>query len=166
MMVFTNRHHLRDKEAKVLIQEIRSSIGLPESLVPEKRKIEVATLEDGAQLVLINNKPAYLKNKNEVIPTLVNTEVLEVIPTIIVDSGAVPHICNGSDLMAPGIVKISGDFKAQTITAIAEQTYGKKIALARALIDAETMRATKRGKVAINVHYIGDKAWNTYKSLI
>ncbi len=163
-MTLTHRHYLREKEARAIIEEIQKTTHLPVNTASEQ-KVEVANIETETRLILINNKPAFLKTSKGILPTLTNTTTLQSTPTITVDAGAVPHICNGSDLMAPGIVKISGDFPAQSITAVAEQTYGKTIALVRTLIDAEKMRTTKRGKVAINLHYIGDRAWNAYKNL-
>jgi PUA domain protein len=85
-------------------------------------------------------------------------------PKIVVDEGAVPHICNGSDLMAPGIVRISGAFSKGALVAIVEQKFNKKIAIMRVLLDSSAMEATRRGKVAENIHYVGDRLWRVYKN--
>jgi len=164
-MSLTHRHFLREKEARAILEEIRKIIPSLDSSPLEETKIEVATLTTETQLLLINDKPAFLKSEKGILPTLTNTSVLNATPTVTVDAGAIPHICNGSDLMAPGIVRISGNFSKEAIVAVAEQTYSKKIALVRALIDSGTMATTKRGKVATNLHYVGDKTWDGYKHL-
>lgn len=164
-MSLTHRHFLRDKEARATLDEIRRIIPSLDINSLQESRIEVANLTPESQIILIDGKPAFLKTKKGLLPTLTNTSVLQTIPTITVDTGAVPHICNGSDLMAPGIVKITGDFPTTAITAVAEQTYGKRIAITQTLLDSKTMATTKRGKVATTLHYVGDKAWDGYKNL-
>jgi len=164
-MSLTHRHFLRDKEARAILDEIRRTIPSLDTDNLQESKIEVANLTSASQIILIDGKPAFLKSEKGLLPTLTNTSVLQTMPTITVDAGAIPHICNGSDLMAPGIVRIAGDFPAATITAVAEQTYGKRIAVVQTLLDSNTMSTTKRGKVATALHYVGDKAWDGYKNL-
>jgi len=163
-MSLTHRHFLRDKEARAILEEIQRTLPSIDSRL-EETKIEVASLTPETQLILIEGKPAFLKTAKDLLPTLTNTNILDRMPTITVDAGAIPHICNGSDLMAPGITRISGDFPKEAIVTVAEQTYGKKIALVRTLIDSQTMTTTRRGKVATNLHYVGDKTWDAYKHL-
>ena len=164
-MSLTHRHFLRDKETRATLDEIQRTIPSLDLSRLKESKIEVANLTSESQIILIDCKPAFLKTEKGLLPTLTNTSVLQTIPTITVDAGAVPHICNGSDLMAPGIVKITGDFPTEAIVAVAEQTYGKRIAIVQALVDSKTMATTKRGKVATALHYVGDKTWDGYKNL-
>lgn len=164
-MSLAHRHYLRDKEARAILDEIRRTIPSLDTDSLQESKIEVANLNSESQIILIDGKPAFLKTDKALLPTLTNTSVLQAMPTITVDVGAIPHICNGSDLMAPGIVRMTGDFPAAAISAVAEQTYGKRIAVVQTLFDSKTMSATKRGKVAITLHYVGDKAWDGYKNL-
>ena len=164
-MSLRHRHYLRGKEAQEALEELKTTIPALEISNLKERRIEVASLDIGEELYLIDGKPAFLSAEKGVFPTLLNREILESIPTITVDAGAVPHICNGSALMAPGIVKIEGEFSKDAIVAVKEKTYGKTIALVTALLDSEEMARTKKGKVAVNVHYVGDKLWNAYKNL-
>ncbi len=164
-MNLTHRHFLRDKEARTILDEIRRTIPALNTQNFQEIKIEVANLTPENQIIVIDGKPAFLKTEKGILPTLTNTKVLQTMPTITVDAGAIPHICNGSDLMAPGIVKITGDFPTRTVTTVAEQTYGKRIAIVETLLDSKTMANTKRGKVATTLHYVGDKNWDGYKKL-
>jgi len=161
-----HRHYLRGKEAQEALEELKTAIPSLEIGDFEERKIEVADLDAGEELYLVDGKPVFLRTGRGVFPTLLDREVLESIPTITVDAGAVPHICNGSALMAPGIVKVEGEFLKDAIVAVEEETYGKTIALVKTLLDSEEMARTKRGRVAVNVHYVGDKLWNAYKNLV
>jgi PUA domain protein len=130
-----------------------------------EHRIEVASLETDRDLYLIDAKPAFLKTEKGIFPTLVNRDILESVPTITVDAGTIPHLCNGSALMAPGIVKTEGRFSKDEIVAVEEVRHGKTIAIVKTLIDSDEMKITKKGKVATNIHYVGDKYWNTYKNL-
>jgi len=70
---------------------------------------------------------------------------------IIVDAGAVPHVCNGSALMAPGIVKIEGTFSKSTIVLVKEVTYSKIIALSRDPFQLKGVAGVKKGRVALTI---------------
>ncbi len=101
--------------------------------------------------------------KNEdVFPTLSNQDILKQLPVIVVDRGAV-HICNGADLMAPGIVRIQNNFEKGQVVVVVDETHCKALSIVKTLYASHQILAKIRGKIAINLHYIGDKLWNTYK---
>ena len=77
--------------------------------------------------------------------------------------GAVPYVCNGADIMAPGIVNVKGDFNEKNILIILDERHKKSLAIGIALVNSHNIRTTKRGKVAKNIHHVGDKLWNTIK---
>jgi len=160
-----HRHYLKEKEAQETLEELKTAIPSLEIDSLKERRVEVAILDTDEELFLVEGRPAFLRTKKGVSPALVNKEILEAVPAIVVDAGAVPHICNGSALMAPGIVRIEGEFPKDSVVAVKEATYGKAIALVRAILGSEEMRNTKRGRVAANIHYVGDRLWNAYKNL-
>ncbi|MHB1867897.1 MAG: PUA domain-containing protein, partial [Nitrososphaerales archaeon] len=84
---------------------------------------------------------------------------------ITVDSGAIKFVCNGANIMRPGIVKIEGDFQAQDIVVIKEQKYGKPIAVGRVTLSKPEMESATKGAVITNLHYVGDKFWDMLKEL-
>ena len=79
--------------------------------------------------------------------------------------GAVPHVCNGADVMAPGIVRVEGEFDKGDLVLVMDEKHGKPLALGESLYDAETVRNTKQGVVVENVHFVSDKIWNFAKTL-
>lgn len=164
-MSLRHRHYLKEKKIQETLEELKIAISSLEVANLRERRIEVASLKTRDELYLIEGKPAFLRTEKGIFPTLFDREILESLPTITVDAGAVPHICNGSALMAPGIVKIEGKFSKDAIVAVKEATHGKTIALVTALLDSEEMTRTKKGKVAVNIHYVGDKLWDAYKNL-
>jgi predicted RNA-binding protein (TIGR00451 family) len=160
------RHYLRGSQVAETITQLAESMPTLDIAALDGRQIEVADLgsfDEG--LDLVEGKPAFVKTSKGFFPTLVNRDALDMLPTLTVDAGAVPHICNGSALMAPGIVKSEGDFPKDALVAVREVTYGKTIGVVRTLSGSEETRAAKKGRVAVSIHYIGDSFWDAYKSL-
>lgn len=87
------------------------------------------------------------------------------LPSLVVDRGAVPHISNGADVMRPGVVMLEGSFKKGSLVSVKDQTYRKILAMAEALEDSERINAAERGKIAKNLHHVGDKVWSTVASI-
>ncbi len=138
---------------------------VPLPLEDKHLRVERVDLPSVGALILLNDEAAFLQVDEEVIPTLVNAAALKALPSLTVDMGAVPYICNGADVMAPGLVKIEGDFVAGDIVVVVEERFSKPIAVGKALADAQDVAAQKRGKVAITCHYIGDRFWEACKRL-
>jgi PUA domain protein len=107
----------------------------------------------------------FFDSNGNTFPTLMNKAVLDKLPTLTVDMGAVPHLCNGADIMAPGIVKIAGQFLAEAIVVVLDEKFSKPIALAKSLYNSEKLSGKKRGKVALNIHYVGDRFWKAFKRM-
>lgn len=85
-------------------------------------------------------------------------------PRIIVDMGAVPHVVGGADIMAPGIRRVQGDFKENQLVVIVDEKHGKFLAVGSSLLASRTLASTKKGKVILNLHYVGDPVWEAIKS--
>ena len=86
-------------------------------------------------------------------------------PKIVVDMGAVPYVCKGATVMAPGIVKIEGEFVKGDLVVVVDMKHGKALGLGETLMDAETARQTKKGPVTKTLHFVSDKIWDCIKSL-
>jgi len=162
----SRRYHLRDRRVKQILDEISKNLKLAISdFADERTSIEAAELIPKGEIILMDNKAAFIQLEDEVFPTLLNEAVLAKLPSITVDMGAIPHICNGADLMAPGIVKIDGDFEVGDVLTIVEERFSKRVAVAKALCNSIEADQRKRGKVAINLHFVGDYFWEAFKLL-
>ena len=150
------RRMLRQREAKDLLRE--ASWLLSSENV---KAIEQVELDDGTLLFLINDIHQLVRERDMLYPTL-KCNCLEKLPSIVVDMGAVPYVCNGADLMAPGIVEIKGDFQEGGFVVVRDVRHGKALALGKALFSSDQMRATSKGKVVANIHYVGDRLWRAY----
>ena len=159
------RHFLKSKEARKLLEELSEKTRIPaETILGENVKIEVLETEF-AEVFIIGKKPLIARVKGKFVPTLVFEEALKHLPKLVVDMGAVPHICNGADVMAPGISSIEGEFDEGHVLVIVDEKHGKPLAIGSAMVNSERMRRASRGKVVENVHFIGDKLWRLLKKL-
>ncbi len=117
-----------------------------------------------SEVVLIEGEPVAVKTRNRLVPALVNIRVLEKMPRVTVDMGAVPHVAGGADIMAPGIRRIQGSFVENDLVAIVDEKYGKFLAVGSSMLTSEALGVTKKGKVVVNLHYVGDEAWESMRS--
>ncbi len=160
------RYTLKAKESKQILAQASQKSKLPlETVFGEKASVEVAESEVG-EIILINGKPALFKLDNTFYPTLNATELIARLPKAVVDMGAVRFVCNGADVMAPGVVRYEGNFAAGDVVVVVDVTHGKPLALGEALRNSDEARATKQGPVVKTKHYVSDKVWGFAKALI
>jgi PUA-domain protein len=155
------RYPLKIKEAKQIIEEAAQKLKLDLDL---KANVEVVESEVG-EIYLIEGKPILYKADDKILPTLLFTEFASKAPKIVVDMGAIPYVCKGATVMAPGIVRIEGEFGKGDLVLIVDMKHGKALALGESLLDAETAKQTKKGPVVKTLHYVSDKIWDYIKTL-
>jgi PUA domain protein len=154
------RYFLKEREAKALIREASERFGLDlEQFF--KRKVDLEVVEtDFAEIFLLNDKPILAKKEKSIYPTLIFNEYLTIAPKAVVDIGAVPYVCKGANVMAPGIRRYEGEFKKGALVFVVDEKHGKALGVGEALYDSEEARKVKQGIVIRNVHFVGDKTWN------
>lgn len=158
------RYPLKTKEAKQIISEASKKLKLDlEAMFGSKANVEVVDSEVGL-IYLIGGKPLLYKAA-EVLPMLTFNEFVTQAPKIIVDMGAVPYVCKGADVMAPGIRRIEGEFSKGDLVVVVDEKHGKALAMGESLYDAQTARSTKKGAVVKTLHYVSDKIWDFAKTL-
>lgn len=159
------RYPLKAKEAKQIVEEASKKLRLDlEALFGSKANVEVVESDVG-EIYLIDGKPVLFKAGDRVLPTLLFSEFTAKAPKIVVDMGAIPYICKGATVMAPGIVRIEGEFGKGDLVLVVDMKHGKALALGESLLDAETARNTKKGPVVKTLHYVSDKIWDYIKTL-
>ena len=159
------RYPLKAKEAKQIVDEASKKLRLDmEALFGSKANVEVVESDVG-EIYLIDGKPILFKSGDRVLPTLLFKEFAAQSPKIVVDMGAIPYVCKGATVMAPGIVRIEGEFGKGDFVLVVDMKHGKALALGESLMDAETARNTKKGPVVKTLHYVSDKIWDYIKTL-
>lgn len=159
------RYPLKAKEAKQIVEEATKKLRLDmEALFGAKANVEVVESDVG-EIYLIEGKPILYKSGDSVLPTLLFADFTAKAPKIVVDMGAIPYVCKGATVMAPGIVRIEGEFVKGDLVLIVDMKHGKALALGESLLDAETAKQTKKGPVVKTLHYVSDKVWDYIKTL-
>lgn len=159
------RRFLREKEAQQLITEFsqKLKIDIKQLLDIKRLRVEVSETPT-AKIFFIDAKPLIANLKDVMLPTLQFDKALQLLPKIIVNMGAVSYVCNGADIMAPGMVKIEGKFNPNDYVLVIDERHRKPLAIAVALTDSQMALSLRRGKVAKNMHYVGDSLWNQLKA--
>jgi PUA domain protein len=160
--ITSRRRALKSSETKQLLQEFKQKFSGFMADLQGKQVVEEIDVENG-KLFLIDNKPFAISTASGLFPSLLNEEVLKMLPSIIVDMGAIPHVCNGADIMRPGIREIHGEFGRGAVLLVKDIRFGKPIGICVAETSSESMQTMKKGKAAQNVHYVGDKFWQVLK---
>ena len=159
------RYPLKAKEAKQIVEEASKKLKLDlEALFGSKANVEVVESDVG-EIYLIGGKPILFKSGDTVLPTLLFAEFTAKAPKIVVDMGAIPYVCKGATVMAPGIVRIEGEFGKGDLVLVVDMKHGKALALGESLMDADVAKVTKKGPVVKTLHYVSDKIWDYIKTI-
>ena len=156
------RRALKSSEAKRVLQEFEQKFPAFAADLHSKEILEEIDVENG-KLYLLDSKPFAISTASGLFPSLLNDHVLQTLPSIIVDMGAIPHICNGADVMRPGIREIHGEFEKGAVLLVKDVKFGKSIGICVAETSSESMQTMGKGKAAQNVHYVGDSFWQALK---
>lgn len=157
------RYRMNIKNIRELVQLLKQLFNVD---FDRKASWEAIKIDGEREIYILDGFPSFIRIRGEIYPTVICVErgIIQ-LPKVIVDMGAVPHIANGADIMMPGIVKIEGTFKDGCLVAIADEKYGKIIAVARSLISSDIASKMNRGRGFKNIHHIGDVFWKTMKNL-
>ncbi len=159
------RYTLKFKESKQVLAQAAEKLKLNlEAMIGSKVSVEVVEGDFG-ELMLVNSKPMLFRLGGAVLPMLTASEIIEKLPKAVVDMGAIRFVCNGADVMAPGIVRYEGIFEKGDLIVVVDVTHGKPLALGEAILGSDEAKSTKQGPVIKSKHYVSDKIWNFAKTL-
>jgi len=154
------RYFLKSKDVKAILNGLSGSFGAyVGQVVSDKTGAEVVEADFG-KVLLVDGKPLLFESGKRVFPTLMFETFLVQAARVVVDMGAVAHVCGGADVMAPGIVRYEGDFVSGDFVVVVDVHHGKPLLLGEALVDSVSARKMAHGAVVRNVHFVGDKVWN------
>ena len=135
-----------------------------ESPFGSKVKIEVVELDFG-KIYLVEGKPVLFKINDRILPTLLLKDFYIKAPKVTVDMGAIPYVCNGADIMAPGIVRVEGEFSKGDLVIVIDEKHEKPLALGKSLFDSESIKNKTKGAAIKNFHFVSDIIWKFAKTL-
>ena len=130
---------------------------------PKIKNLRVHQISEQAQIIT-GNEMKILNIDDEYMPFLSETELLKKFPYVMVDMGAVKFMCNGANVMRPGIKKHS-DFEKDNTVCIIEESQNKFLAVGKALVSSQDIENMEKGEIIKNIHYISDKYWEIGKTI-
>lgn len=159
-MIIKKRHPLSSKEQKELLEKVREIYPSIYSAIDKKKPVEVMETAKGEVVYLQDSKPLLFDVEGTILPCLrACKEVLDGLPKVVVDMGAVPYIVNGADVMAPGIKTVDGEAVVGGVVVVVEERYGKPLAVGTLLMEPREILEKKKGKAVKNLHHVGDDLW-------
>jgi len=154
------RYPLKAKDAKLILDQAIEKLKVD---FAKESTVEVVESNVG-DIYIIDGKPILFKSVNRILPTLLFSEFITKAPKVVVDMGAVPFVCKGATIMAPGIVRIEGNFTIGDMVLVVDVKHGKALAIGEALMNSDTVKDTKKGPIVKTIHYVSDKIWNYIKT--
>jgi PUA domain protein len=61
------------------------------------------------------------------------------------------------------VVRIEKNYDKGNYVVVVDERHSKPLAIAVALEDSQTAKSMTRGKIARNIHYVGDRLWSQFK---
>lgn len=147
-------------ETSALLKEISDQWRME---LPKIKNFKIHQITDDEQMITSENLKI-LKKDGDFLPFLSEIETLEKFPNVMVDMGAVKFMCNGANVMRPGIKSYS-DFEEGQIVCVIEESQHKFLAVGKALVSSAEMETMQKGEVVKNLHYISDKFWEVGKTI-
>lgn len=158
----SKRSSLNRKKWEYVAQKIRESLrGIPYDLPQGAVGTEVTNTKK-SRIFFLNREPLFVERKNRIVPSLINEDMLSRLSSVVVDQGAVPFLCAGANVMAPGVRQIKGEFSPGQLVVVREERFHKSLIVGSAIVGSEEMKTQTKGKVIENIHYVGDDAWQEF----
>jgi len=129
--------------------------------IPKAKTLVLHEIDDETSMVTGDSISA-IQIGDTYLPFLSETSLLEKFPKATVDAGAIKFVCNGANVMRPGIKKFT-EFQKDDIICVVEEVHGKFLAVGKAMISSVEMANTTKGEAIKNLHYISDKYWEAAK---
>ena len=157
-LIVKKRRPINKKEARSIKEGISSTHNLEMPISAGKFEIGKTDnfdvlISKGNIIALIDNNLVHLAGRGLLMNSVERGWVQ-------VDMGAVPYVCNGANTMSAGINDVSPEVAKGQHVWIREENHHKPLAIGIALMDAEEMLTSEKGKAIKSLHYIGDKIWN------
>ena len=164
------RHAVSSKGLKILRKRIKELYPKEdvEGLIPKGVLVEKIHLGRGDQEVfVVRQKVRFFNFSGDVFPSIY--ALLDgwgkSLPRVVVDMGAVPHVVNGADVMAPGVVRIEGEFMGGNLVVVVDENHGQPLAVGTSVFSVEIVekmaKNKDKGRVVISLHHAGDLFFKT-----
>ncbi|MGI0073871.1 MAG: PUA domain-containing protein [Nitrosotalea sp.] len=153
-------HPLSKSDSNDIISEISSQWNIE---FPKLKTLILHEIDYNTSLITSENFTVIRIDK-AYLPFLSEASLLERFPKVVVDAGAIKFVCDGANVMRPGI-KTYTEFKKDDLVCIVEETHNKFLAVGKAIVSSDEMQNITKGEIVKNLHYISDKYWESAKMI-
>ncbi len=147
-------------ETAEVLREIASQWGFE---MPKIKNLKTYEIDESSK-ILVGEGMTVLKIGPTYLPFLSDANTLARFPSVTVDMGAVKFMCDGADVMRPGIRSFS-EFEKGQIVCVVEESQKKFLAVGRALVSSLELEQMAKGVTIQNLHYISDRYWEAKKAM-
>ncbi len=131
--------------------------------IPKAKNLMIYRIMDNVQIFTAEDI-MILQIDETFLPFLSQTSLLEKFPHVLVDMGAVKFMCNGANVMRPGI-RSHSEFDRNQVVCVIEESQHKFLAVGKSLVPSSELETMEKGEVIKNMHYISDKYWEIGKTI-
>ncbi|OAG30854.1 hypothetical protein NEIG_00338 [Nematocida sp. ERTm5] len=155
----------KNRLSKAITKQIKSQFAADLStLLGKEEVLETIKTEDKEMFVLRNNTPIFKVSGNSFIPLVKCVHIVpDILPRVVVDTGAIKYLINGADLMAPGLLHSTSEYPPVSVgDVVAVYGHGKTNALAVGIVamDNEQVNTQKTGMAIKLINRLGDKIYS------
>ena len=151
-------HNLSKSDISVILDKMVQQWHIE---IPKSKTLVMHEIDDDTNLIT-GDSITSIQIGESYLPFLSETVLLEKFPKATVDAGAIKFVCNGANVMRPGIKKFT-EFQKDDIICVVEEVHSKFLAVGKTLVSSAEMSTITKGEVVKNLHYISDKYWEAAK---
>lgn len=148
-------------QSNVILEQIKKEWKLD---IPKIKNLKEHQITPDSKLISANEFVALFID-GRYIPFLSDKGNLVKFPSVTVDAGAIKFMCNGADVMRPGI-KENTEFDKNEIVCVKEESHGKFLSVGLSIISSEELKSMEKGRVLRNIHHVSDQYWESAKPLV
>ncbi|MCF7872279.1 RNA-binding protein [Candidatus Woesearchaeota archaeon] len=148
---------LSKSDIKLLNKQIFELYSL--ELFNKKDNVQKLDIE-GSEYIKVNDEVAFFYFEKKLVPTIKLLLKNNFLKRVVVDMGSIKFLCNGADVLRPGIVKVEESISKNDTVSIVDEKNNKCIAIGKTLYASNEINSMDSGKVIKNIHYVGDNIWS------
>ncbi|HXW37775.1 MAG TPA: PUA domain-containing protein [Nitrososphaerales archaeon] len=146
-----------------MAERIESSLGVKLGL-PRSTQANCEEPEDGTVFLHFAGA-VFVQSGDQLFPFLGSKEAISLFPAATVDEGAIKFLLNGADVMRPGVKDYDAWGESGRLVIIKERIKERPIAVGKSTVPSDEMASLTKGVCFKNVHRVGDRFWNLYKTV-
>lgn len=184
MLSLTSKNRLSNSTVKQIKAGFPCDIS---GLLDKSNRLELGKSQDRTHYVIRNGVPVFynrprcpssarssethsgaprvcqIREKDGYIPTLKCVHMLPgIVPRVVVDTGAIKHLINGADVMAPGLLHKTSEYppvERGDIVAIYGHDKTCALAIGEVLMNNREVEEARVGVAIRTLHRLGDHLW-------